>query len=201
MRLFVFARHAESAANTEHLLSSDPARPIRLTPCGRRQAQRLGEQIANLEIERAVCTRFLRTQQTVEIALLGRGVPVAVEASLDEVRAGAFDGAPIQAYRARRQQHARSERFPLGESLDDAVRRYADALRRLLQRTEAITLIVSHELAVRCIADAATPGRVPDRSEFGIPNAVPYLFDEHGLRRAVDTFADLTPVGRAHKAA
>ena len=55
MRLFVFARHAESLANTEHVLSSDPARPICLTPLGRRQAYRLGEQIANLEIGRASC--------------------------------------------------------------------------------------------------------------------------------------------------
>ena len=30
-RLFVFVRHAESEANTAHVLSSDPARPVALT--------------------------------------------------------------------------------------------------------------------------------------------------------------------------
>ena len=33
-RLFVFARHAESTANTAHALSSDPARPVALTERG-----------------------------------------------------------------------------------------------------------------------------------------------------------------------
>jgi len=41
-RLFVFAPHAESTANTAHTLSSDPARPVALTERGRAQARALG---------------------------------------------------------------------------------------------------------------------------------------------------------------
>src|SRR6266540_2740156 len=97
MRLFVFARHAESAANAEHMLSSDPARPIALTSRGREQARQLGVQLADLDIDLAVVTSFLRTRETAELALEGRDIPILVEPDLDDVRAGIFDGAPIEA--------------------------------------------------------------------------------------------------------
>lgn len=185
MRLFVFVRHAESAANVAQVLNSDPYHPSALTSRGRAQARKLGAQIANLEIDLAFCTRFLRTRQTVELALRDRGIPLLVEPGLDEVQAGIFDGAPIQAYWAWKEQHGPSERFPHGESLDEAVRRYVDSLHRLLARTEAVTLIVAHELALRYIATAAA-GASPRKPESGIASAVPYLFDERAVRRAAE---------------
>jgi broad specificity phosphatase PhoE len=196
MRLFVFTRHAESVPNVTHVLNSDPSHPAALTTRGRRQARKLGAQVANLDIDLAFCTRFLRTRQTAEIALRGRGVPLLVEPGLDEIQAGVFDGAPIAAYWAWKEQHAANERFPGGESLDEAVRRYADALHRLLARTEAVTLIVGHELALRYIATAAAGPPSQERPETGIAHAVPHLFNEHALRRAaacLDALAPPTP--------
>jgi broad specificity phosphatase PhoE len=174
VRLFVFARHAESIPNVAHVLNSDPSRPAALTPRGRRQARRLGAQIGNLEVDLAFCTRFPRTRQTAEIALRGRNVPLLVEPGLDEIQAGIFDGAPIAAYWAWKEQHAAHDRFPQGESLDEAVRRYVDALHRLLARTEAVMLIVVHKLALRYIATAAAePGSQGtanrDRSRRSVP--------------------------------
>jgi broad specificity phosphatase PhoE len=174
MRLFVFVRHAESAANVAQVLDSDPYHPSALTSRG--QARKLGAQIANLEIDLAFCTRFLRTRQTVELALRDGDIPLLVEPGLDEVQAGLFDGAPIHAYWAWKEQHAPSERFPHGESPDEAVRRYVDSLDRLLARTEAVTLIVAHELALRYIVTAAADAS-PRKPESGIASAVPYLFD------------------------
>src|SRR4029077_1919537 len=72
MRLFIFARHAESALNAAGLLSSDPSRPIGLTPHGIEQARQLGQQLANLDIDLAVATSFLRTRETLELVLQGR---------------------------------------------------------------------------------------------------------------------------------
>ena len=71
--MFVFARHAESTANTAHVLSSDPARPVALTERGRAQARALGAQLAGVHIDLAVGTRFQRSQETIGIALHGRG--------------------------------------------------------------------------------------------------------------------------------
>jgi broad specificity phosphatase PhoE len=205
MRLFIFARHAESAANAVHVLSSDPFRPSALTSRGRAQARRLGAQIGNLDIDLAVCTRFPRTRQTLDLALRGRDIPVIIEPDLDEVRAGVFDGAPIEAYWAWKERHPRSERFPGGESLDEAVRRYADALTRLLARKEAVTLIVAHELALRYMLEAAAGVGKSSRSKPRAENAVPYFFDERAVRLAAECLDALAPAaptepGRAEAA-
>lgn len=183
LRLFIFARHAESVANAAGVLCGDPSRPAALTPRGREQARALGAQLANLHIDVAVATRLLRTRQTIEIALDGRPVPVVIESGLDELRAGDLDGAPIEAYLAWKAQHTPDDRLPHGESINDALRRYADALRRLVTRTETVTLVVAHELALRHIAAAAAGGwsGLPPAA---IGNAVPYLFDERAVQRA-----------------
>jgi len=179
--------------NAAHVLSSDPSRPVGLSSRGRRQALRLGEQIRNLEIDLAVHTRLPRTRETVELALRGRDVPFVIEPCLDEVRLGALDGAPIRAYWAWKENHARSEPFPSGESLDDAARRYAEALRRLVERPGAVALVVSHQIAIRYLLEAASGIRALDKSGLRIPNAVPYLFDESALRNAIECLDVLAP--------
>jgi broad specificity phosphatase PhoE len=197
MRLFIFARHAESAANTAHLINSDPAHRIGLTRHGQQQARLLGEQLAHLQIDQAVCTRFLRTRQTIELALANRRVSLRVDADLDEVNAGTFDGAPITAYWSWKEQHRQSDRFPGGESLDAAARRYTAAVRRLLDRREQTTLIVCHELALRSIVAAA--GTTPHRhGPAEVANATPYLVDEQALRRTLEHLQRARPFQDRH---
>ena len=186
VRLFVFARHAESAANAANVLSSDPSGSVTLTARGRAQARALGAQLANLPIDLAVGTRLLRTQQTIDIALGGREVPVLIEPGFDELRVGDLEGAPIEAYRSWRDQHAASDRLPHGESVQDALRRYAGALRHLLAKKEPVTLVVVHELALRYITIAAATGSAPPPGT-ALRNAVPYLFDGRAVRRAADS--------------
>ena len=195
LRLFVFARHAESTANTVHVLSSDPARPIALTERGRAQARALGAQLANVHIDLAVGTRFLRTQETIDIALHGRHVPVLIEPGFDELQAGDLDGAPMEAYWSWKHQHTQSDRLPHGESPHDAFRRYANALRRLLARTETVTLVVLHEFALRYITHAVAPdgSRLPAEA---VGNAVPFLFDEHAAGRAAASLDAMATSGQ-----
>jgi broad specificity phosphatase PhoE len=183
VRLFVLARHAESFANVAGVVSSDPGRPVGLTPWGRAQARQLGAQLANLEIDLAVCSRLLRTQQTVDLALQGRPIPVVIEEDFDELRAGDFDEQPIETYWSWERRHTESARLPNGESLDEALLRYAAGLRRLLSRTEPVTLLVIHELALHHIAAGAMSRLSIAPSSFA--NAHPYLFDEYAIGRAV----------------
>jgi len=98
LRVFVFARHAESAANAADVLSTNPSQPVALTARGRTQARALGAQLAGLHVDLAVGTRLLRTQQTIDVALDGRPVPTLIEPGFDEIRAGDLDGACIDAY-------------------------------------------------------------------------------------------------------
>ena len=183
-RLFVLARHAESTANAGRVLSSDPARPVNLTAEGRRQARRLGHEVANLEIGLAVATRSLRTQQTARIALEGRSVPLLVEPLLDEIDVGTFDGAPIETYWTWLAHHPAEQRLPGGESVTEALARYAAGLRSLLARAERVVLVVAHEHALRHVLSAGAhhDGSPPDAD---LANAVPYLFDQPALERAV----------------
>lgn len=183
LRLFVFARHAESTANTAHVLSSDPARPVALTERGRAQARALGAQLANAHIDLAVGTRFLRTRETIDIALHDRDVPVLIEPGFDELQVGDLDGARMETYWSWKHQHTLGDRLPHGESPVEAFQRYAAALRRLLARREAVTLVVLHEFALRYIALAAGDdwSRLPAEAA---GNAVPFLFDERATDRA-----------------
>jgi len=195
LRLFVFARHAESAANAANVVNSDPAQPFALTARGRMQARTLGTQLANLHVDLAVGSRLLRTQQTIELALDGRQVPTLTDPGFDEIQLGDLEGTPIEAYRSWRHQHAPGDRMPHGESVEDALRRYAAALRGLLARTETVTLVVIHELALRYITAAAATGPSPLDGMI-VPNAVPYLFGEPAVRRAAASLAAPTSLSQ-----
>ena len=200
LRLFVFARHAESAANAADVLNTNPSQPVALTARGRMQARALGGQLAGLHVDLAVGTRLLRTQQTIDLALADRPVPTLIEAGFDEIRAGDLDGGPIDAYRSWTDQHTAGDRLPHGESIDDALRRYADALRRLLARKDKVTLVVIHEIALRYIAAAAATGP-SELNDTAFPNAAPYLFDEPAVRRAAASLAALTLTAKPATAA
>lgn len=181
MRLFVFARHAESTANAAGVVSSDPADPVWLTARGKVQARRLGVQLAGIDVDLAVATRLARTQQTVQLALEDREVPLLIEPGLDEIDSGDLDGAPIEAYWDWEQHHNSNQRFPHGETVKDALQRYGCSLGHMLSRAEHVTLVVLHEFALRRIVQAAR-GR-PSPTE-GFANAVPYFLDEQAVGRA-----------------
>jgi broad specificity phosphatase PhoE len=192
LRLFIFARHAESAANAADVLSTSPSQPVALTARGRTQARALGAQLAGLHVDLAVGSRPPAPHPAaIDLALHGRPVPTLIEPGFDEIRAGDLDGARIDAYRSWRDQHTAADRPPHGESIDDALRRYADALERLLARKEKVTLVVIHEIALRNIAAAAATGSSPF-NDSAFPNAAPYLFDEPAVRRAAASLEALT---------
>jgi len=186
MRLFILVRHAHSTLNREGRVNGDPSVPVPLTEDGRAEAKRLGHQLAQVEIDLCVHTRFARTRETAECILQGRKVPFLEEPLLDDIDVGALEGETIEEYRAWKRAHTRADPFPGGESLDGAGRRYALALRRLVGRDETSTLVVCHEIPIRYALNAASGSERLDAPEHSIPNATPYLFDEVRLRRAAD---------------
>ncbi len=184
MRLFILTRHAHSTLNVESRVNGDPSVPVPLTDDGRQEAAQLGVQLANVQIELCVHTRFHRTLETGQIALAGRDVPFLEEPLLDDIDVGELEGETIEEYRAWKKEHARSEPFPGGESLNDAARRYARAFMRLLERPEQTMLVACHEIPVRYALNAAAGSPDLDGPAHAIPNATPYLFDEPAVRRA-----------------
>jgi len=184
--LIVFlARHAESTLNFERRVNGDPSVAVPLTDKGRDEARLLGAQLANVELDLCLHTRFPRTKETAELAVAGRGVPVGVEPRLDDIDIGDLEGSPIEQYREVKREVGRKRPFPGGESLDDAARRYAAAYRDLLERNVARVLVVCHEIPVRYALNAAAGSDALDGPPFhDLPNAIPFAFDGAALGRA-----------------
>ena len=186
MGFYVLTRHGESALNVERRVNGDPTVDVPLTPRGEEEARRLGEQVAHLPLDACIHTRFPRARLTTEIALAEReDVPFLVEPLLDDIDLGELEGSVLEDYRAWKHAHARSVPFPGGESLDDAARRYAEAFRRLLAAPHQSVLVVCHEIPVRYALNGAAGSDSLDGPAHEISNAVPYLFDEESLERAV----------------
>ena len=183
MRLYVFARHAQSTLNLEQRVNGDPSRPAPLTELGRAEARLLGLQLAGLPLDVCVHTRFGRTRESAELAVAERA-PLVAEPLLDDIDVGELEGRPIAEYRAWKAQHERSMPFPGGESLDDAARRYAEAFRSLLEAGYECALVVCHEIPIRYALNAAAGSAELDGPAHDIPNATPFLFDEKALARA-----------------
>src|ERR687888_1071149 len=184
MRLFVFARHAESVLNLERKVNGDPTRDVPLTERGRFESGQLGQQVAGLAFDVCLHTRFPRTARTAEIALAGRNVPFEVEPLFDDIDIGELEGARIEEYRAWKHAHSRSDPFPGGESLDDVARRYARGFRALLRRPEERVLVVCHEIPLRYALNAAAGSADLDGPVHELRNATPYVFEAPALERA-----------------
>jgi broad specificity phosphatase PhoE len=191
--LIVFlARHAESTLNLERRVNGDPSVAVPLTDKGRVEARLLGAQLANVELDLCMHTRFPRTKETAELAVAGRGVPVEVEPRLDDINIGDLDGSPIEQYREVKREVGRKRPFPGGESLDEAARRYAAAYRDLLERNVRRVLVVCHEIPVRYALNAAAGSDALDGPPFhDLPNAIPFAFDGAALGRAAGRIEQL----------
>jgi broad specificity phosphatase PhoE len=185
VQLYVIARHGESTLNFENRVNGDPVVPVSLTDKGREESRLLGQQIAHIPIELCLHTRFARTRETAEIALAGRDIPFEEDAGLDDIYLGELEGKTLDEYRAWKRGHTRHDRFPGGESLDDAARRYATAFEQLLERPESPILVVTHEIPLRYAINAADGSGDLDGPAHQLPNATPYLFDDNALSRAI----------------
>jgi broad specificity phosphatase PhoE len=191
MRLYVLSRHGESVLNQQRRVNGDPSVPAPLTERGRENAALLGLQLRGQPLDACVHTRFGRTLETARIALEGRDVPLIEEELLDDVRIGELEGWTIDEYRDWKHGRSRADRFPGGESLDEAARRYAEAYRRLLVRPDERVLVVCHEIPIRYALNAIGDSNDLDGPVHTIPNATPFLFDETALADAAERIEQL----------
>ncbi|HEY2208231.1 MAG TPA: histidine phosphatase family protein [Gaiellaceae bacterium] len=191
MRLFLLVRHGQSLFNVDHVVNGDPVLDRGLSEQGIEEARGLADQLAALPLDLVAVSPFPRALQTANIALEGRDVPHLVDDDLGDVRVGELEGESLDAYRAVPAHTSRKERFPGGESLDEAALRYARAFERLLARDEAVTLVVCHEIPVRYLVNAAAGSSELNGPHRYVANATPYLFDEASLQRAVARIREL----------
>ncbi len=188
MRVLLLARHGQSLFNVDGVVNGDPARDRGLSPRGIEEAKGLAAQVAAVEVDLCVTSRFPRAQETAHLALGGRAdvVTTIVDDDLGDIRIGELEGRTLDDYRAWKRGRGRDEPFPGGESLDDAARRYAAAFERLLAREEDVILCICHEIPLRYAVNSAAGSDELDGPLHDVANATPYVFDPAGLRRAVD---------------
>ena len=191
MRLFLVARHGQSLFNVDKLVNGDPELDRGLSEQGIEEAQHLGGEIAALPLDLVAVSPFPRALQTANIALDGREVPHLVDDDLGDVRIGELEGESLDAYRVAPAHTNRKERFPGGESLDEAALRYARAFERLVARDEAVIFVVCHEIPVRYLINAAAGSAELNGPHRYVANAAPYLFDEDSLSGAVVRIREL----------
>jgi broad specificity phosphatase PhoE len=187
--LLLLARHGQSLFNVDGIVNGDPARDRGLSAQGGEEAAALGQQVAAVQIDLCVVSRFPRAQETARIALgeaRAAAVPRVVDGDLDDIRIGELVGRTLADYRTWKHGRSRDEPFPGGESLDDAARRYADAYERILRRDEKTVLCICHEIPVRYAINMASGSEQFDAPLHDVRNATPYVFDAAGLQRAVE---------------
>ena len=185
MERVVLARHGESERSVEGLTNGDPRVACALTAVGRKEARRLGVELADDPIDLCVTSEFERAQETAELALAGRDVPRLVLAELNDIRFGEFEGRPLIEYRAWAHAHGPEEVVPGGDSRAQTVARYVSAYRTILARQEETVLVVAHGLPVRYVLDAVE-GRNPAAAIAQVPYAQPFRLGAGELAQAVD---------------
>jgi broad specificity phosphatase PhoE len=83
-----FVRHAESIANAERIITSQPTVPYPLTEKGEEQAKAVADQLREVEFTAAYSSHLMRAVQTAEIILEGREIALKQDQLLNEHDAG-----------------------------------------------------------------------------------------------------------------
>lgn len=182
---FALVRHGRSSYNVAGLLNGDPSVPVLVDDEGVAQVRALRPRIDALAPDLAVHTRFGRTVQTLDILLAGRDVPRRECALLDDVLLGEFEGAHRDAYRAWRAGRGEEARPRGGESRIDALRRYSDGFALLADGGARMTLVVTHDIPIRFLANALRGEDPLDGPVRDVANASLLLVSRPAMRDAV----------------
>lgn len=186
MRQLILSRHATSLSNALDAISCTPP-GLGLSERGRGEARALGTALDGEQIDLAVSSELLRTQETLDGALGGREVPRLVLASWNEIHFGRYEGGPLEPYRDWAWTTPADVVCPGGgESRGAVALRVATTLEALLARSEEVVLAVGHALPVRYVLDAAA-GLTPTPRITPVEHAVPHRIGADQAQRAAET--------------
>ncbi len=87
-RRIYLMRHAEAQYVQPDGKRAPDSRAVSLTERGRREAAAMGELLADVPFDRAICSGLPRTRETASIVLAGRKLEIAITVELEEIRGG-----------------------------------------------------------------------------------------------------------------
>jgi broad specificity phosphatase PhoE len=183
---FLLIRHGESVFNTRNILNGDPSVDNPLSDLGREQCASLSRTIAAMHWASAWTTRFPRTSESLALiapSLAPGAQPVEL---LDDLCVGEFEGRHIEEFRQWRRANDPGTAPVGGESLVQAVERYAHGLKFLLEHAPRPALVILHDQPIRYVMNAQAGDDPFTGALRKVPNAVPYPFSEAALQLAAD---------------
>lgn len=186
MDTLTLSRHGESLACVADIVNGDPERDGGLSSLGRRQAAELGSELREQRIDLCVTSEFPRTHETASIALEGRETSSMIDARLNDIRYGDFEGLPRAAYHEWAVSNGVATPLPGGgESRGDVARRLCDALDDLLSRDLETVLVVTHELLIHDVI-AGTQCLPPPELRVKVEYASPHRFTGEDIYRSTE---------------
>jgi probable phosphoglycerate mutase len=181
----ILVRHGESEFSVRGLVNGDVTVRCALTPRGVDEARRLGVELAREEIGVCVTSEFERARQTADVALEGRSVPRLVVSELNDPRYGRYERGALRLYLEWAHSHGSRDVPPGdGEARHAIAARYAAGFRKVLERPEAIVLVVAHSLPIAYVFMALS-GREPARKVDVVEHATPYYLAQEELEQAL----------------
>lgn len=151
----LLARHGETDWNVRSWIQGNTDIP--LNDRGKEQARQLAESLVHRQppIGAIYTSGLERARQTAAIVSYLTEVPYKVELGLEEFNLGSWEGKTWKQVRSVYTQeyenwhkNRRYTRIPQGESYQDLLDRLVPALRRISEREQSDTLIVTHSACI-----------------------------------------------------
>lgn len=138
-------RHGESEANVGNFINDDPRKPVNLTIKGKAQAEALAEELSSENFAYAYVSEFPRAQQTINILLSGKTLPIQIDPRLNERKSG-MDGLPVDEFNNQVKENPLHFKTARGESFIEQMQRLRDFLDEIaLRHPDAHVIAVAHE--------------------------------------------------------
>ncbi|MET9815360.1 histidine phosphatase family protein [Streptomyces sp. NPDC006355] len=117
-------RHGPTDYSRRYLVNGDPAKPIHLNEDGRQALTRGWSSLPLHSVRTWVASEFPRAQQTANLLMEVPGPELIIDARLNELDYGDFEGGPFLEYAAWLDGHSADERPPgSAESQSEGIRR------------------------------------------------------------------------------
>ena len=149
----IFARHGESEANVEQIISNRNL-SHNLTPQGRKQAHTLSDKLTSKNIAAIYASPIRRAQQTAQIIAEERHLPVHMSDALREFDCGIMEGrGDEEAWQAHQSvvqawdDEDYDRRIAGGESFNDLQKRFVSFIQKLVSEVgngDAAIVLLSH---------------------------------------------------------
>ena len=152
---FILVRHAETPYSAQGRMNPDSTVEVGLTAPGERAARGLGRDLAGERIDAVAVAPSLRTCLTAAALVADRDVPTHVVDQLAEIGVGPFEDGPVSVYTTWLRNNPLTAAPPGGESALDATTRFLAGWRRVLRLPGPVVLVVSHNLPLRMLLNAA----------------------------------------------